>query len=118
MPLDSVFTNEVNKKFDKKDDDYLDLINYYYDEDNNNNNTIVEKPKEKSLLDKFNEYIKKLEQENEELKKIKDDLFNKEMKKLNVELSLNEIRDCRLELAKTNRKLNKLEKLLIEFRDC
>ena len=37
MPLDSVFTNEVNKKFDKKDDDYLDLINYYYDEDNNNN---------------------------------------------------------------------------------
>lgn len=111
MILDSLFTDKVNNKIDY---DYLDLMN----DDEDNNNTIVEKPKEKSLLDKFNEYIKKLEQENEELKKIKDDLFNIEMKKLNVEFSLNEIRDCRLELAKTNRKLTKLEKLLIEFRDC
>lgn len=78
--------------------------------------------KEKNILDEVNEYIKKIEKENldlkEKCKKLEersDYIFGKEMRIVDTNLALNYINDYRKELAKTNNRLYKLEKLLKEI---
>ena len=111
---DSNIFNE--DKFDK--DSYIDNLE-------KENEELKEKIKElngKVVLNSFKTFH--LEEENKELnqfkelkRKLGDDGFNKEMEKMNIELGLKQIRDYRLELAKTNRKLNNLEKLLKASKD-
>ncbi len=78
--------------------------------------------KEKNILDEVNEYIKKIEKENldlkEKCKKLEersDYIFGEEMRMINIDFALNHINDYRKELVKTNNKLYKLEKLLKEI---
>ncbi|MCT7639120.1 hypothetical protein [Aliarcobacter butzleri] len=78
--------------------------------------------KEKNILDEVNEYIKKIEKENldlkEKCKKLEersDYIFGEECRIIDINLGLNYINDCRKELVKTNKKLYKLEMLLKEI---
>lgn len=121
---DSTLEEELNKEIED-----LIEIEKAMKEINNSNISSEEvlqiennETKEKNILDEVNEYIKKIEKENldlkEKCKKLEersDYIFGEEMRMINIDFALNHINDYRKELVKTNNKLYKLEKLLKEI---